>query len=199
MVDEPSPTPAFPVVALVASAGGLAALTAVLSELPDDFPAAVVVLQHLDPSRQSLLAKILDVRSALPVQQARHGDRLRPGVVFVAPPAHHLVVSPDGMLALTSTEPVHFSRPSADALLESLGHSLGRRVVAVVLTGAGTDGADGARIVKLTGGTVLAQDRSTSKSFGMPGAAIQTGCVDGVLPLREIAPALVHLITDLRP
>jgi two-component system, chemotaxis family, protein-glutamate methylesterase/glutaminase len=195
MADVPSPMPAFNVVALVASAGGLSALTAVLSHLPGDFPAAVVVVQHLDPTRPSLLAKILAQQCDLPVHQARHGDRLRPGTVFIGPPDHHLLVGPDGVLALTSTEPVHYARPSADALLESVGRSYGPRAVAVVLSGAGSDGADGVRLVKQMGGTVIAQDRPTSQSFGMPGAAIHTGCVDAVLPLGEIAPALVHLVT----
>ena len=195
-MDEPRPpSSAFDVVALVASAGGLAALTAVLSHLPADFPAAVVVLQHVDPSRPSLLAEILGRRSGLPVCEARQGDRLRPGTVLVAPPAHHLLVGPGGVLTLTSTEPVHYSRPSADALLESVAQTFGPRALAVVLTGAGSDGSDGVRAVKQWGGTVIAQDRLTSQSFGMPGAAIRTGCVDAVLPVGEIASALVQLVT----
>lgn len=195
MDEHAPPSPPFEVVALVASAGGLAALTAVLSQLPPDFPAAVVVLQHVDPSRPSLLSEILGRRSGLPVREARHGDRLLPGTVLVAPPAYHLVVGPGGGVALTSTEPVHYARPSADSLLESIGRSFGPRAIAVVLTGAGSDGADGVRVVKQAGGTVIAQDRPTSQSFGMPGAAIRTGCVDAVLPVAEIAPALIHLVT----
>ncbi len=187
--------PAFDVVALVASAGGLAALGSILSALPADFPAAIVVVQHLDPSRPSLLASILARHCGLSVREANHNDRLRPGSVYVAPPDRHLVVGPGGVLALTATEPVHHVRPSADALLESLGRSIGPRTVAVVLTGAGHDGADGVRAVKHRGGTVIAQDRPSSQSFGMPGAAIGTGCVDTILPLEQIAPALVHLVT----
>jgi two-component system chemotaxis response regulator CheB len=173
----------------------LAALTAVLSRLPADFPAAVVVMQHMDPSRPSLLTEILGRHSGLPVHEAHHGDRLRRGVVFVAPPGHHLLVGAGGVLELTSTEPVHYSRPSADALLESVAHSFGPRAIAVVLSGAGLDGADGVRVVKQMGGTVIAQDRGTSQSFGMPSAAIHTGCVDAILPLDEIARALVHHVT----
>jgi two-component system chemotaxis response regulator CheB len=199
-MDKAAPPPqAFDVVALVASAGGLPALTSILSRLPRDFPAAIVVVQHLDPRRPSLLARILRQRVGLPVCEARHGDRLRPGTVFVAPPDHHLVVGPDGVIALTSTEPVHYVRPSADALLESVSRSFGPRAVAVVLSGAGLDGADGVRVVKQMGGTVIAQDRLTSQNFGMPGAAIHTGCVDAILPLGEIAPALVHLVTAAAP
>src|SRR5262249_60943726 len=94
--------PPTDLVALVASAGGLAALTAVLSHLPADFPAAVVVLQHLDPNRPSLLSEILGRHSGLPVCEAHHGDLLRRGVVFVAPPGHHLLVGAGGVLELTS-------------------------------------------------------------------------------------------------
>jgi len=195
MADPAGPAPSFDVVALVASAGGLAALTAVLSHLPGDFPAGVVVLQHLDPSRPSLLTEILGRRSDLPVREAHHGDRLRRGAVFVAPPGRHLLVGPGGVLALTSTAPVHYARPSADALLESIARNFGPRAIAVVLSGAGYDGADGVRVVKQMGGTVIAQDRGTAQSYGMPGAAIHTGCVDAVLPLAEIAPALVHHVT----
>lgn len=194
MDDAASTPPAFDVVALVASAGGLAALTAVLANLPADFPAAVVVVQHLNPTRPSLLAPLLDQRSGLPVAAARDGDRIRPGTVCVAPPDRHLVVGPGGVLGLTATAPVHFARPSADTMLESVARSFGPRAIAVILTGAGADGADGVRLVKQMGGTVIAQDRPTSQSFGMPGAAIRTGCVDAVLPLDEIAPALVHLV-----
>lgn len=196
MDDPASPSPpTFDVVALVASAGGLAALGSTLSALPADFPAAVVVVQHLDPSRPSLLANLLARHCGLLVREAHHNDRARPGSVHVAPPERHLVVGPGGVLALTATEPVHHVRPSADALLESLSRAFGPRIIAVVLTGGGLDGADGVRVVKHGGGTVIAQDRPSSQSFGMPGAAIGTGCVDTVLPLDQIAPTLVHLVT----
>jgi two-component system chemotaxis response regulator CheB len=193
---EAMPTaPTFEVVALVASAGGLPALSQVLSHLPADFPAAIVIVQHLDPSRPSLLAKILGQSCALPVCEARNGDRLRPGAVFIGPPDRHLLVRAGGELVLTSTRPVHYSRPSADTLLESVASAFGPRAIAVVLSGAGIDGSDGVRALKGSGGTVIAQDRPTSQSFGMPGAAIHTGCVDAILPLGEIAPALVNLVT----
>jgi two-component system chemotaxis response regulator CheB len=195
-MDNPAPHPGpFDVVVLVASAGGIPALTTILSRLPADFPAAVIVLQHLDPSHPSLLAQILGRCARLPVHQARQGDRLLPGAVFVAPPDRHLLVDGEGVISLTETEPVHFVRPSADHLLKSIARSFGRRAVAVVLTGSGLDGAEGIRLIKQMGGTVIAQDRPTSSSFGMPGAAIRTGCVDSILPLGAIASALVHLVT----
>lgn len=188
------PTPAFDVVAIAASAGGLKALSEALSALPPDFPAAIVVVQHLDPRHRSLMAEILSRRTALAVKQAEHGDALCPGTVWIAPPDNHLLVNPDGTLSLSRSELVHFVRPSADLLFESVAASYKDRAIAVVLTGSGSDGAMGVEAIKKMGGTVIAQDESTSDFSGMPSAAVQTGRVDFVLPLDEIAAALISLM-----
>jgi two-component system chemotaxis response regulator CheB len=166
----------------------------VLAALPADFPPAIVVVQHLDPRHRSLMADILSRRSALPVKQAEEGDKLRPGTVFIAPPNKHLLVNPDGSLSLTQSELVHFVRPSGDLLFESVAASYKNRAIAVVLTGTGSDGSMGVKAIKKMGGTVLAQDESSSEFFGMPNAAIQTGCVDFILSLGEIPPALITLV-----
>ncbi|HYR11370.1 MAG TPA: chemotaxis protein CheB [Longimicrobium sp.] len=183
-------------VALVASLGGLRALSEVLAALPASFPAAVLVLQHVESGRVSLLPGILDGRTALPVRAAADGDALCAGTVYVAPSGRHLCIRDGRTLALTDTTPVHFSRPSADVLLDSLAGA-GGPVVAVVLTGSGVDGAAGSVHVHDSGGTVLAQDRGTSVHFGMPGAAVRAGGVSEVLPLRAIAPRLVQLMDVL--
>jgi two-component system chemotaxis response regulator CheB len=188
---------AFDVVALAASAGGLTALSTLLAGLPIGFPAAVVLVQHLDPRRRSLMAEILSQRTSLPVKQAEEGERLRPAMVFIAPPDRHLLVNPDGTLSLSQSELVHFVRPSADRLFESVAASYKGRAIAVVLTGSGTDGATGVRAIKKMGGTVIVQDEKTAQFFGMPGAAIQTGHADFILPLDEIASALVTLVTKM--
>jgi len=185
---------AFDVVALAASAGGLTALSQVISSLPADFPATVVVVQHLDPRHRSLMAEILSRRTPLRVKQAEEGDTLRPATVYIAPPNRHLLANPDGTLSLSQSELVHFVRPSADLLFESVAASYKDRAVAVVLTGTGSDGTMGVQAIKKMGGTVIAQDEATSEFFGMPGAAIQTKSVDFVLPLNEIAAALVTLV-----
>ena len=184
----------YRIVAFAASAGGLKALTEVLAALPEDFAAAVVVVQHLDPRHQSLMAEILARRIALEVQQARHGDPLQPGRVFIAPPDRHLIVESDGTLSLSQAELVHFVRPSADLLFESVAGSFRERAIAVVLTGSGSDGEMGVRAIKKMGGTVIAQDERSSEFFGMPGAAIHSGAVDFVLPLGEIAGAILTLV-----
>jgi two-component system, chemotaxis family, protein-glutamate methylesterase/glutaminase len=184
------------VVALVASLGGLEALSEVLAALPPSFPAAVVVMQHVESGRVSRLPEILQMRTALPVRTAADGDTLFAGTVYVAPSGRHLGIRDGRTLALTDTAPVNFSRPSADVLLDSLA-AAGAPVVAVVLTGRGEDGAAGSVLVRDSGGTVLAQDRGTSADFGMPGAAVAAGGVSEVLPLDAIAPRLVRLIDDL--
>jgi two-component system chemotaxis response regulator CheB len=185
---------AFDVVALAASAGGLTALSSVLADLPAGFPAGVLVVQHLDPRHRSLMADILSRRTHLEVKQAEDGDRLAGGRVYIAPPNRHLLLNGDGSLSLTQTELVHFVRPSADLLFESVAASYKDRSIAVVLSGSGSDGSMGVKAIKKMGGTVLAQDQKTSEFFGMPGAAIESGSVDFVLPLEEIAPALVTLV-----
>ncbi len=197
---EVSPTApagtAYDVVAVATSAGGLKALTRVLASLPEDFPAAIVIVQHLDPRHRSLMAEILSRQTKLSVVQATEGEPLRPGTVFIAPPDRHLLVTPDRTLSLTRSELVHFVRPSADLLFESVAGTFRSRAIAVVLTGTGTDAAMGVQAVKKVGGTVVAQDEATSEFFGMPQAAIQTGCVDFVLPLGEIADALTTLVNS---
>jgi two-component system chemotaxis response regulator CheB len=185
--------PAY-VVGIAASAGGLTALTRVLSCLPADFAAPVLVVQHLDPHHRSLLAEILDRRIPLAVTEAREGDRLSAGRVYIAPPNRHLLVRASGVLALSDSGRIQYVRPAADLLFQSLAESWGTGAVAVVLTGKGQDGADGVREIHRQGGLVIVQDEATADFFGMPGASIRTGDVDRVLALEAIAPALIELI-----
>lgn len=202
---EEAPGPAaaktpFAVVGMASSAGGLNALSEVLADLPADFPLPIVVVQHLDPRHRSLIADILERRTALSVCQAADGDRLRAGTVFVAPPNRHLLVGGNSGLSLSESELVHFVRPSADLLFESLAGSFREQTIAVVLSGSGVDGAMGVEAVKKMGGTVIVQEQHTAEFSGMPQAAIDTGAVDFVLPLPEIGPALTMLVKgDDRP
>jgi len=185
--------PSFNLVVIAASAGGLEAVSAVLNCLPASFPGAIVVVQHLDPVHTSVMDQILGRRTALKVSMAKQGAVLTPGGVMIAVPGRHLLVNADATLALTDTEQVQFVRPSADLLFESAAAAFGERTIAVVLTGKGGDGARGVRAIEQAGGTVIAQDEATSQSFGMPAAAIHTGHVDRILPITDIAPALIPL------
>jgi two-component system chemotaxis response regulator CheB len=185
--------PARRVVILAASAGGPLALGTVLEGLPPTLDAAVIVVMHLAADHRSLLPQILARRSTLPVKQAEDGDMLVAGQVYVAPSGAHLVVRGDRRLALDKGPAVHFHRPSIDVLLDSAAAAFEGQSLAVVLTGSGSDGAEGVRRIKLAGGTVLAQDDAATQ-LGMPHAARETGVVDQVLALDEIAAAIALLI-----
>lgn len=191
------PNAAFDTVAVAASLGGLKALSQVLSALPPEFPAAIVVVQHLAPKYPSHIAEILSRRTSLQVKQAESGDQLRPGVVYIAPPNKHLLVK-DTTLSLSQSERVNFSRPSADILFESVAVSFRQHAIAVVLTGRDGDGAKGCKAIKKMGGKVIVQDKTTSECFSMPRTAIATGSVDLVLPLNEISTALMNWETQSR-
>lgn len=184
----------FDIVAFAASAGGVFALAEVLGKLPADLPAAIVVVQHLDPRHLSQMPQIFGRRSNLPVVQASDRMQVLPGHVYLAPPDRHILIHHGGTVSLTQTELVNFVRPSADVLFESVAAAYGSRAIAVVLTGAGQDGSMGVTAIKKRGGTVLVQDEATSEFFGMPSAAIRTGIVDFVLSLDEIPAALVALL-----
>lgn len=186
---------AFNVVVLAASAGGLSALSQILPALPLNFPATIIVVQHLDSQSDSSLMTDVSSRPAiLPLLQAQEGEPLRPGMIYIAPPNQHLFVTPDGTLCLSQAALVDFARPSADLLLQSVAASFKHRAIAVVLSGTGSDGAMGVQAIHKMGGKVIAQDESTSDFFDMPSAAIATGTVDFVRPLNEIASCLVNLV-----
>jgi two-component system chemotaxis response regulator CheB len=140
------------------------------------------------------MADILSRRTRLKVTQAREGDIVEAGNVYIAPPNRHLLVNPDHTLSLSQSELVHFVRPSADLLFESVAASFKERAVAVVLSGSGIDGSMGVKAIKKMGGTVIIQNEKSAEYYGMPGAA--AGAADFMLSLDEIAPALLTLIID---
>jgi two-component system chemotaxis response regulator CheB len=180
-------------VVIVASAGGLIALKTVLHSLPPGLRAAVLVLLHLAPDHPSMMAGLLAGSTHRDVREAKGGEFPSAGTVFIAPPNHHLEMGDDGALRLTRAPLVNFSRPSADVLLESIAHP-GRLLIAVVLTGAGRDGARGVAAVKAAGGRVIIQDPASAAFPGMPAAAIATGAADWVLPLESIGARIVELV-----
>lgn len=187
----------FPIVAMVCSDGGLDALTCILSPLPSDFPAAVIVLKHHSPDAESVLAQILDGRTALPVSWVRDDAALIPGRVVVAPPGRHTLVTGRRTTALISSGERPPYRPSADLLLTSLALSIGSQAIAVVLSGRGVDGATGATAVHRFGGQVIASDAATSTVFAMPEATItRDKAIDHVLAVDDIAKLLVSVTAD---
>jgi two-component system, chemotaxis family, protein-glutamate methylesterase/glutaminase len=196
--DGADPAEPYGIVAIAASAGGITALGRVLGGLPGGFRVPVVVVQHLDPRHKTIIAEVLGRRAKMPVVLAKEGQRAEPGVIYVAPPNRHLLVEAEGVLVLSSSELVHFLRPSADLLFESVAGACGPRAIACVLTGTGSDGAMGASAIKSRGGTVLAEDPELAEFKGMPEAAVATGAVDFILPLDEIA-AVIRGLVEARP
>lgn len=182
----------YDVVALGASAGGLNALSQVLKVLTGNFPSSIVVVQHLSPGHKSWIANLLSRSTQLTVKQAEHGEIMLPGTVYIAPPDEHLLVGP-GKLQLAHSQLVHFSRPSIDLLFESVAGTYGSRSVGVILTGSGKDGSAGVRTIKESGGVTIAQMPEKAEFRHMPEAAIETGCIDFILPLEKIGDKLTEI------
>jgi two-component system, chemotaxis family, protein-glutamate methylesterase/glutaminase len=184
----------FDLIAVAASLGGPAALASILSRLPPEFPASVLVVQHVSIRSAPLILDQMRRSSALPVTIARDGDLPLPGHVYLAPPEYHLVVDNDRRLSLNRQPMVKFCRPAAEPLFASVAGTYRNRALGLVLTGCNTDGAMGVQALKWMGGRVLVQDPATARAPGMPRAAIATGLADYVVPLELIPAALVALV-----
>jgi two-component system chemotaxis response regulator CheB len=182
-------------VAVGASTGGPRALNYILRCLPADLPASVLIVQHMPASFTASFAQRLHQHSALHVEEASDGQKVTTGSAYVAPGGIHMVVEKkrgQPIIRLEDTPPVHSVRPSADVLMESVARLSGAHSIGVLLTGMGTDGADGLARIKKAGGITLAQDKGSCTIFGMPRAAIERHVVDRVLPLSEMP----HAVTE---
>jgi two-component system CheB/CheR fusion protein len=173
------------------SAGGIDALSRLVAELPPDFAAPIVLAQHLDPQRPSHLAEILGRRSRLPVQLVENSEALRPGVIYVVPSNRNVEIT-DHHVGLTTGDAAG-PRPSVDVLLASAARAFGENLIAIVLTGSGSDGAAGARSVKAAGGTVIIQDPRTASFPSMP-ASLAPSTVDIVADVDAMGPLLADLV-----
>lgn len=182
----------FEIVAIGASAGGVKAIMTVLADMPEDFPASIVIVQHISRFHKSNMAEILQWNCKIKVKEAYDGEALTPGVVYIAPSDKHMLVSA-GKIALANTKLVHFLRPSIDVLFDSVAANFGDRAIGVILSGTGKDGSEGMKAIKGRKGVTIVQDEKTSESFGMPGAAIDTGMVDFILPIQKIGPTILIL------
>jgi two-component system, chemotaxis family, protein-glutamate methylesterase/glutaminase len=143
-------------------------------------------VQHLSPHHPSQLANLLARESTLPVHESTDGTIAVGGNVYIAPPDRHLLIE-NGRLVLSEGERVRFSRPSVDRLFESVAESYDGAVIAVILTGAGMDGTNGARAIRAAGGRVVVQSEESSTNYGMPGSAEAAGMADRVLDIEQIA------------
>ena len=185
-----------PLVAIGASAGGPAALAQVLSALPADFPAAVVIVQHVDQQFAPGLAGWLSHHTRLRMRLAQEGDGLRAGTVFLAAREHHLILAGPTHLGYTSN-PVDCSyQPSVDVFFKSVERNWPGTAVGVLLTGMGRDGAEGLKALRDRGHHTIAQDEATSAVFGMPKAAIELGAATDILALDKIGPCLTNMLAQ---
>jgi len=182
----------FQAVVMGASTGGPVALKELLSRLPSDFPLGIALVQHIEDRFDKSFAQWLNTQTGLSVQLALGGEELLPGVVWVAPAGKHLIVR-EGRLVLDDGPKVVNQKPSVDRLFETGADWFGRGLIAVLLTGMGTDGASGCVRVKEKGGHTIVQDETSSAIFGMPKAAIERGAAVTVLPLIEISEFLTSL------
>lgn len=178
------------VVAIAGSTGAPGALYAILAELPADFAAPILIVQHIGAGFMSGLVTWLASASALRVKIAEEDEPLAPATVYIAPEAHHLGVSSAGRIKLSQEPPVDGFRPSASYLFQSVAKVFGARALGIILSGMGEDGVSGLAALRARGGAVLAQDQASSVVFGMPGAAIRAGLTDAALAPAELGALL---------
>jgi two-component system chemotaxis response regulator CheB len=186
------------VVVVGASAGGLLSLFEVLRPLKPEFPCGILIVMHLDPRRESLVAELLSRGSEMHVKQAQNGEHIRGGVVYIGAPNRHLTIAKRGTIGLCDTPLVNMVRPAVDVLFHSAAEQYTNHCVAVVLSGSLHDGSLGLREVKRAGGITLVEDPVSAQFKGMPSSALATGCVDFALPANEIGAKLIQLCTEHR-
>lgn len=185
----------FRVVAVAGSAGSIPPLCDLLHELPASLGTVVLVAHHRSAAANGHLIEVFGRGALMPVRVAVDGEPLAPGSVLLPPPRSDLLVMPGERVAVPPGPPQHFVQPSANRLFSSLASVVGRRAIAIVLSGAGDDGALGAKDVKAAGGLVVAQTELSAQITGMPSAAIRTGAVDLVLRPAQIAGLLLKVMS----
>ena len=174
------------------SLGGMKALRTILQGLPGDFSRPIVVVLHRHREADDSLVQLLQTHTNLPITEALDKEPICVGHVYLSPPDYHLLVEPGGF-SLSTDEPVQFARPSINVLFESAADNFGAEVIAVVLTGANSDGAEGAARIQAGGGTIIIQDPATSESPVMPQAAVDATRTSHICSPEDIAVLLLQL------
>lgn len=182
-----------------ASAGAIDALSILLPVLPAGYPHPILVVVHVPAEKKNTLAELFTARCRIAVKEAEDKEEIRAGTVYFAPADYHLLVEPDFTLALSSDEPVLYSRPAIDVLFESAADAYGSRLTGIVLTGASSDGALGLRAVCAAGGAAIVQAPETAENHAMPRAALAACPSARVLPLEGIAEVLKNEIVAVPP
>jgi two-component system chemotaxis response regulator CheB len=183
------------VVVIGVSTGGPTALGEILPKIPLNFPLPILLVQHMPPLFTRLLAERLNSTCQVPVIEAYQGCKVEPGKVLIAPGDFHMKLVKAGAgisVCLDQTPRQNSCRPAVDALFVSAGEMYGGDVLAVILTGMGQDGLRGAEILKARGASVLAQDEASCIVWGMPGAVVNAGLADRVLPLNQVVPEILR-------
>ncbi|MEN3000712.1 MAG: chemotaxis response regulator protein-glutamate methylesterase [Armatimonadota bacterium] len=193
----PSSADGLPLVVIGASTGGPRALSLLMGQLPSYFHAPMLIIQHMPEGFTRSFAERLDRLSHMHVREAQEGDRLQAGIAYLAPGGRHLQVARGGRLHLSDEPPVHGVRPAVDVTLLSIAQHYTGKVVVAILTGMGSDGAMGIRALHAKGARILAEDESSCVVFGMPRAAIQTGCVHRVAPIEQMAQYITEEVQQL--
>jgi len=182
------------VVVIGASTGGPSIVEYILSRLPQDLSATVLVVQHMPTLFTKVFAERLDKNSGLRVKEAEEGEKIVEGFCYIAPGDYHMTVNRRKVIHLDKGPKVHGVRPSVDITMKSVAEVFGSRSIGVILTGMGWDGAEGARAIRNVGGFVIAQDKKTSVVYGMPKAVIDMGAANMVLPYQEISSMIARLV-----
>ncbi len=182
----------FELVVVGCSLGGMKALHTIFSALTDEFCVPIAIVQHRHKRSNEQLPEYFRRSTKLCVVDADDKQTIKPGCVYLAPANYHLLVE-KGAFSLSVDDTVGFSRPSIDILFETAADAYRNRLIGIVLTGANSDGARGVRHIKRRGGFVVVQDPATAEAPAMPQAAIDTGRVDRILPLKGIGPFLLEL------
>ncbi len=187
--------PTFPLIVIGASTGGPRIVYQILATLPPNFPAAVMVVQHIAAGFSAGMATWLATGCRMPVRLATEGIPIRPGEVLIAPDQRDMLISRIGRVRL-SEERTQLQHPSIDMTMRTAAEAFRERTIGVLLTGMGRDGAEGMRAIKLAGGMTFAQDQASSTIFGMPRAAQEIGAVETLLPPSDIAARLIALVQE---
>lgn len=176
------------------SAGGVSALCKILQGIPKKFSLPIIIVSHQFPHSGSLLSSVLANSSQLEVKDAEEKVLPTAPFIYTAPPNYHLLIDDDGSFALNVDPKVCFSRPALDVTFETAAEFYKENLISIVLTGANSDGTQGAKIVKSFGGVVIVQSPETAEAKSMPESVISTGCADYIVPLEDISDKLLELI-----
>ena len=184
------------VVVIGSSTGGPKALTEIVPALPADIPAAILIVQHMPGGFTKSLSERLDMASQISVKEAEEGDELETGKALLAPGGFHMVLGRRGRIHLNEDPPQNGVRPAVDVTMESVAKNYGKSAVGIVLTGMGSDGTRGAKLIKGAGGTVSVEHESTCAVYGMPRSVVEANCADSILKLPAIADEIARICRE---